>query len=131
MLVTMFKSKIHRATVTGADLEYEGSITLDPDLMEAAGISLYEQVQVLNINTGDRFTTYTILGERGSGTICLNGAAARKAHRGDLVIILTYAQMTPEEAEGWEPRVVLVDEKNRISKVSGEIKVAPHFDEVN
>lgn len=131
MLVTMFKSKIHRATVTGADLDYEGSITIDPDLMEAAGISLYEQVQVLNINTGDRFTTYTILGERGSGTICLNGAAARKAQRGDLVIILTYAQMTPEEAEGWEPRVVLVDEKNRIAKVSGEIKVAPRFDEVN
>jgi aspartate 1-decarboxylase len=130
MMVTMFKSKIHRATITQADLNYEGSITLDPDLMEAAGIQVYEQVHVLNINTGDRFTTYAILGQRGAGVVCLNGAAARKGQPGDLVIILTYAQMSHEEAQGWVPRVVLVDEKNRIAKVSGEIKVAPHFDEV-
>lgn len=121
MMVTMFKSKIHRATITQADLNYEGSLTLDPDLMEAAGIQVYEQVQVLNINTGDRFATYAILGERGSGVVCLNGAAARKGQPGDLVIVLTYAQVDAEEAAGWEPRVVLVDEKNRISKVTGSI----------
>ncbi|MFP4500101.1 MAG: aspartate 1-decarboxylase [Candidatus Hydrogenedentota bacterium] len=121
MMVTMFKSKVHRATITQADLNYEGSLTLDPDLLEAAGINVYEQVQVLNINTGDRFSTYTILGERGSGVVCLNGAAARLGQPGDLVIVLTYAQVEAEEAKDWEPRVVLVDAENRISKVSGRL----------
>jgi aspartate 1-decarboxylase len=121
MMVTMFKSKVHRATITQADLNYEGSLTLDPDLLEAAGINVYEQVQVLNINTGDRFATYAILGERGSGVVCLNGAAARKGQPGDLVIVLTYAQVDAEEAKEWEPRVVLVDGQNRISKVTGRL----------
>ena len=114
MLLNMFKSKVHRATVTQADLNYSGSLTLDADLMEAAGMLEYEQVSVLNINTGDRFATYLIRGERGSGVVCLNGAAARKGQPGDLVIILTYAQMDAEEAQSHTPKVVCVDEKNHI-----------------
>lgn len=117
MQVTMLKSKIHRATVTQADLNYKGSLTLDPDLIEAADMLVYEQVQVLNVNTGDRFTTYIIEGERGSGVVCLNGAAARLGHPGDLIIVVTYAQMNAEKAKAYQPKVVHVDARNRVSEV--------------
>lgn len=111
----MLKSKIHRATVTDANLEYEGSITLDPILMEAADILEHEQVQVLDIDNGNRFSTYAITGVRGSGDVCLNGAAARLVHVGDKVIILTYTALEDEAARRWTPIVVHVDEENRIS----------------
>jgi len=110
-----FKSKIHRATVTEANLNYEGSVTVDADLLEAAGILPHEQVQILNVNNGERFDTYAIRGPRGSGTVCLNGPAARLAHVGDLVIILTYAVMERTELERHSPTVVLVDAKNRVA----------------
>jgi len=113
MMRTMFKSKIHRATVTEANLNYAGSITIDSDLLKAADILEYEQVSVVNINTGARFETYTIAGPAGSGVICLNGGAARLAHPGDLVIIITYAQMTEADLEQFHPTVVLVDAQNR------------------
>jgi aspartate 1-decarboxylase len=114
MHLTLFKSKIHRATVTECDLGYEGSITIDPLLLDAANMLPYEQVDVLNINNGARFTTYTIAGKRGSGEIKVNGAAARLAQRGDLVIICTFAQMSEEAAKTWKPTVVHVDGKNAI-----------------
>jgi aspartate 1-decarboxylase len=117
MMITMLKSKVHRATVTMADLNYAGSLTLDPLLIEAAGFMLHEQVHVLNINTGARFVTYVIPGERGGGTVCLNGAAARLGQPGDLIIAITYAQMTPEEAAKHKPTVVHVDAQNRIVRV--------------
>lgn len=117
MFVRMFKSKIHRATITQADLHYKGSCTLDPDLIEAANMMPYEEIHVLNINSGARFTTYIIEGERGKGECCLNGAAARLGQPGDLVIILTYAQMEAEEARKHQPTVVHVDEKNHITEV--------------
>jgi aspartate 1-decarboxylase len=110
----MLKSKIHRATVTDANINYEGSITIDKKLMEAADIIPYEQVHVLNINNGARFTTYAIEGEAGSGEICLNGAAARLAVKGDLVIILTYFQLEEDELQNYKPKIVHVDEKNAI-----------------
>ena len=119
MNVTMFKSKVHRATITQADLNYPGSLTLDRDLIDAAGMLLYEQVQVLNITTGDRFTTYIIEGERGSGVVCLNGAAARLGQPGDLIIALTYAQMSLDEAREFVPTIVHVDEHNHITEVVG------------
>ncbi len=118
---TMLKSKIHRATVTDGNIDYEGSITIDTKLIEAADMLPYEQVQVLNINNGARFSTYVIEGEPGSGEICLNGAAARLAVRGDLVIILTYTDMTEEEARNYKPRIVLVDEKNAVVKDLDEV----------
>lgn len=111
---TMLKSKIHRATVTDANIDYEGSITIDTRLMEAADILPYEQVHVLNINNGARFTTYAIEGEAGSGEICLNGAAARLAVKGDLVIILTYTQVKEEDVRHFQPKVVHVDKNNAI-----------------
>lgn len=120
MLISMFKSKIHRATVTQAELNYVGSVTIDRDLIDAAGLRVYEQVDVLNINNGTRFTTYVIEGERGSGTICLNGACARLAAVGDLVIIVSYAQMTPAEADQHRPRTVHVDARNRLTDVVNE-----------
>ena len=110
---TMLKSKIHRATVTDANLNYVGSITVDTDLLEAADILPYEHVFVLNINTGARFETYAIEGPAGGGDICLNGAAARLAQPGDLVIVLTYAQYEEGGLEGFEPTVVHVDAQNR------------------
>jgi aspartate 1-decarboxylase len=113
MRLSAFKSKIHRATVTEANLNYEGSVTLDADLMDAANILPHEQVQVLNVNNGERFDTYAIRGPRGSGMVCLNGPAARLAQVGDMVIILTYAWMEREELERHTPKVVLVDERNR------------------
>ncbi len=111
---TMLKSKIHRATVTDADINYEGSITIDTKLMKAADIVPYEQVQVLNINNGARFTTYAIEGKEASGEICLNGAAARLAVPGDLVIILTYHEVPEEAIANYRPRIVLVNERNEI-----------------
>ena len=114
MRLHAFKSKIHRATVTEADLNYEGSVTIDSDLMHAADILPHEQVQVLNVMNGERFDTYAIAGPSGSGVICLNGPAARLAHVGDLVIILTYAEMEREDLLRHEPKVVLVDERNRV-----------------
>lgn len=109
----MFKSKIHRATVTDADLNYEGSITIDKDLMDLAGIVTYEKVDIYNITNGARFSTYTIDGERGSGKICLNGAAARMVQAGDLIIIVTYGMFDEGEIKDLKPIVVQVDAKNR------------------
>jgi aspartate 1-decarboxylase len=116
MRLVAFKSKIHRATVTGADLNYEGSVTIDADLMDAADILPHEQVQILNVNNGERFDTYAIRGPRGSGVIRLNGPAARLAHVGDPVIILTYAAMEREELLRHAPTIVYVDDRNRIRK---------------
>lgn len=115
MFIHRFKSKIHRATVTEANLNYIGSITIDETLMEAAGLYEGEKVQIVNNNNGERFETYTIKGKRDSGVICLNGAAARRVAVGDIVIIISYALMTPEEAETFEPKIVFADENNRIS----------------
>ena len=114
MRLTAYKSKIHRATVTEANLNYEGSVTIDSDLMDAAQILPHEQVQVLNVNNGERFDTYAIRGPRGSGVICLNGPAARLAHVGDRVIIITYALMEREELLRLAPIMVMVDDRNRI-----------------
>jgi aspartate 1-decarboxylase len=114
MQLTMLKSKIHRAKVTDANLNYEGSITIDRDLIESAGMLLHEQVHIVNINNGARFETYIIEGERGSGTICLNGAAARLVQPEDLIIVISYASMSQEMAEKHQPIVVQVDENNRV-----------------
>lgn len=121
----MLKSKIHRATVTQADLHYEGSITLDPELMEAADILPFEQVHVLDIDNGNRLQTYAIEGARGSGQICINGAAARLVSPGDMVIILGYGQVAEEEARGFRPRLVYVDGENRITRLGHVIEPAP------
>lgn len=118
MQITMLKGKIHRAIVQQAELNYVGSITVDPELMEQAGILEYELVQIVDVENGNRFETYTIGGEPGSGMICLNGAAARQAQVGDHVIIMCYCQMTPEEAKDHKPKVVFVDEQNHISRVT-------------
>ena len=114
---TMCKSKIHRATVRDANLDYEGSITLDPVLMEAADLLPYEQVQVVDIDNGARFETYTIVGERGSGDVTLNGAAARLVQPGDRVIVISYAVYDESELEAFEPKLVFVDGDNRIVRV--------------
>ncbi len=118
MLLDMLKGKIHRATVVQAELDYVGSITVDVDLLEAAGILEYEKVQIVDINNGMRFETYTIAGERGSGMICLNGAAARCVQKGDKIIIMCYAQMTPEEVKTNKPKVVFVDDNNKIARLT-------------
>ena len=118
MQITMLKGKIHRAIVQQAELNYVGSITVDPELMEQAGILEYELVQIVDVENGNRFETYTIAGEPGSGMICLNGAAASQAQVGDHVIIMCYCQMTPEEAKDHKPKVVFVDEQNHISRVT-------------
>lgn len=114
MYLHLLKSKLHCATVTEANLHYMGSITIDEDLMDAAGLLPNEQVHVVNNNNGERIETYVIRGERGSGCICLNGAAARKFQVGDSIIIMAYATMTAEEAQNFSPRVIFPDEKNRI-----------------
>ncbi|MGB3455403.1 MAG: aspartate 1-decarboxylase [Litorimonas sp.] len=114
MILTMMKGKIHRATVTQADLHYEGSISIDRDLLDQAGILPNEQVDILNIDNGERFTTYAITAPRGSKTFGLNGAAARKVQVGDRVIIITYAQMEAEVAKTYDPKVVLLDENNEV-----------------
>lgn len=118
MYLNVLKSKIHRATVVQAELNYVGSITVDEDLMDAAGIFEYEKVQIVDVDNGNRFETYVIAGERGSGMICLNGAAARMVREGDKVIIMCYAQMTPEEHKENRPKVVFVDDDNKISRIS-------------
>ena len=118
MQYNMLKGKIHRAVVKQAELNYVGSITIDPKLMEAAGILEYEQVQIVDVENGNRFETYTIDGEPGSGMICLNGAAARQVQVGDHVIIMAYCQMDAKEAADHKPKVVFVDEENHISRVS-------------
>jgi aspartate 1-decarboxylase len=118
---TMFKSKIHRGRVTGSDLNYVGSITVDADLLDAADILEHELVHVLDIDNGARFETYTIAGERGSGDMCINGAAARLVHTGDRVIVVSYAEYDEEELKRYEPRVVHVDEDNRIVTVDDAV----------
>jgi aspartate 1-decarboxylase len=118
MNVSMLKCKIHRATVTNADLNYEGSISIDPMLIEATGLFINERVDIYNINNGARFSTYVIKGK--SGEICLNGSAARHVQKGDLVIICAYCGMTAEEAPKHEPKIVFVDANNRISKIKNE-----------
>lgn len=117
MNLTMLKGKIHRAKVVQAELDYVGSITVDIDLLEAAGILEYEKVAVVDVTNGARLETYTIAGERGSGMICLNGAAAKLINSGDTVIIMAYADMTEEEAKAFRPRVVFVDDDNKITSV--------------
>ena len=118
---TMLKSKIHRATITDSDLHYVGSITIDPELLEAADILEFEQVAVVDVDTGARFETYTIAGEPGSGEIKVNGAAARLVHDGDTIIVISYAQYSREEMEHYEPRVVHVDRANRIIDVDAAV----------
>ncbi len=119
MLLTMLKGKIHRATVTQAELNYVGSVTVDLDLLDAAGIYEYEKVQIVDINNGNRFETYTIAGARGSNIICINGAAARCVSPGDKIIIMAYALLTPEEIENnYSPKVVFVEDDNKITKIA-------------
>lgn len=113
MLIEFLFSKIHRATVTDANLEYVGSITIDETLMNAANLKEWQKVEILDINNGERFQTYVIKGEADSGVICLNGAAARKVQKGDKVIIVSYAQFTQEERNGFEPTIVIVDDNNK------------------
>jgi aspartate 1-decarboxylase len=121
---TMLKSKIHRATVTDANLHYEGSVTIDPALMEAADMLPFEQVHLLDIDNGARLTTYAIEGERGSGEVCVNGAAAHLIHQGDTIIILSYLQVPEERARSHQPRLIYVDGANRIERTGHTI--APH-----
>ena len=118
MLLTMMKAKLHRATVTHADLEYEGSIAIDKNLLEAAGILPHEQVDVLNITNGERFTTYAIEAPRGSRVIGVNGAAARRVQKGDKVIVVTYCQMDAELARQHAPNVVLLDDANDVKRAA-------------
>ncbi|VDH01650.1 Aspartate 1-decarboxylase precursor [Lysinibacillus sphaericus] len=120
MFRTMLTSKLHRATVTEANLNYVGSITIDEDLLDAASILVNEKVQIVNNNNGERFETYTIPGKRGSGMICVNGAAARLVQPGDIVIILAYALMTDEEAQQHAPTVLLMDEHNNVNQIIKE-----------
>ena len=115
MLLQIFKSKIHRAVVTEANLNYIGSITIDEALMEAANLYEGEKVQIVNNNNGERIETYVLRGERNSGTVCLNGAAARKCEVGDVIIIISYALMTPEEAKSFKPAAVFPDQNNRLA----------------
>ncbi len=120
MILTMFKSKLHRATVTEANLNYVGSVTIDKKLLDAAGILVGEKVQIVNNNNGARLETYTIEGEPGSGIVCLNGAAARLVQPGDQVIIIAYAMMDAKEAIGFEPTILLLDENNQIVQTKHE-----------
>lgn len=122
MFRTVFKSKLHRATVTQACLDYVGSITIDEDLMDAAGILINEKVQVVDINNGERLETYAIPGPRGSGVICLNGAAARLVQPGDKVIIITYAVLDDKEARDWKPTVAFLNDANQIAELKNEEK---------
>ncbi|MEZ6092932.1 MAG: aspartate 1-decarboxylase [Pirellulaceae bacterium] len=117
MLRTFLRSKIHRATVTQADLNYEGSIMIDQELLDAAGLLQFEKVEIYNVSNGNRLATYVIPGERGCGVICLNGAAARMASPGDLVIICCYREFTDEELESHRAAIIMVDESNRITSV--------------
>lgn len=127
----MFKSKLHRARITQADLYYEGSLTIDEELMEAADLLAYEKVSVVNINNGERFETYVIPGARGGRDICLNGAAARKGHIGDEVIIISYTTMDDAAARTWQPTVVLVDRNNDVASVSRSVEAYTHIGNSN
>ena len=118
MTISVLKSKIHRATVTQSELDYIGSITIDGELLEKAGILEYQKVQIVDVNNGSRFETYTICGERGSGIICLNGAAARCVQKGDKIIIMAYADMTPQEAANNPPTVLFLDDKNAVQRIT-------------
>lgn len=118
MEITMLKGKIHRAKVVQAELDYVGSITVDEDLLDAAGILEYEKVQIVDINNGSRFETYTIAGERGSGLICLNGAAARCVQVNDKIIIMSYCNVNSDEAKNFKPTVVFVDDNNKVERIS-------------
>jgi aspartate 1-decarboxylase len=118
MMLTMLKGKIHRATVTQADLDYVGSITVDEDLLDAAGILEYQRVEIADVDNGERFATYTIAGERGSGIVCLNGAAAHCASVGDKVIIMAYADVDAQEARAVKPTAVFVDEDNHVRRIT-------------
>lgn len=121
---TMLKGKIHRATVTGADLHYEGSVTIDPALMEASGLLPFEQVQLLDVDNGARLTTYAIEGRRGSGDVIVNGAAAHLIHQGDTVIVLHYVTVSEEEAQRMQPSLVYVNERNEIVRTGHSIETA-------
>ena len=123
MEITLLKSKLHQATVTLTELEYEGSCAIDADLLSAAGINEYEQIQIYNLNNGERFTTYAIQAEAGSGVISVNGAAAHKANIGDRVIICCYARMTQEEVVKFKPSLVYLDAANQITRTSNQIPV--------
>lgn len=123
MLLEMLKCKIHRATVTQAELDYVGSITIDANLLKASGLLPYEKVHIVDINNGERFETYVIEGPAGSGTICLNGAAARKVQVNDKIIIMAYAQVTPDEAATLKPQVVFVTDNNQIEKITDYEKI--------
>ena len=116
MNITMLYSKLHRATVTEANLNYVGSITIDQDLLDAANMRVGQKIDIVNINNGERFSTYIIAGKRGQKEICLNGAAARKVHIGDKIIVIAYASMSEEEAEGFEPKIVILNDDNTIAK---------------
>jgi aspartate 1-decarboxylase len=121
MFRNMLRSKIHRATVTGADLHYEGSVTVDADLLARADIIPHQEVEIWNVTNGERFRTYALRGLPGSGVVCINGAAAHKARAGDLVIIATFGWMTEAEARDWEPKLVFVDAQNRpVERAGGE-----------
>ncbi|MDD4924480.1 MAG: aspartate 1-decarboxylase [Dehalococcoidales bacterium] len=121
----MMKSKIHRARVTDLNIDYEGSITIDRNLLQAADILPYEQVHVLNVNNGERFLTYVLEGEAGSGQVCLNGAAARLVCKGDIVIILTYSQVAENDTEDFSPTMVYVNKKNEITAIKRSIESLP------
>lgn len=121
MLLEMLYSKIHRATVTDANLNYVGSITIDEDLLDASCMRVGQKVEILNINNGERFSTYVILGERGKKDMCLNGAAARKVQKGDKIIVVAYATYSDEELKNYKPKVVLVDDENTITEVLDKI----------
>jgi len=116
MQITMLHGKIHRATVTDANLNYVGSITIDRELLEASGMRVGQKVDIVNVNNGERFSTYTIPGERGKREICLNGAAARKVHVGDKIIIIAYAQMSEEEADRFRPKIVILNDDNTVAQ---------------
>lgn len=128
MKLTMFKSKLHQMKVTEANLHYEGSITIDKELLDEAGILPYEKVQVVNINNGARLETYTIPGDAGSRVCCLNGAAARKTQVGDRIIVISYAEMTPEEAKDFKPKIVIVDENNDPKTIVDKTEYATKYD---
>jgi aspartate 1-decarboxylase len=116
MNITMLYSKLHRATVTDANLDYVGSITIDQDLLDASAMRVGQKIDIVNINNGERFSTYIIPGERGKGDICLNGAAARKVQKGDKIIIIAYATMTQEEADSYKPKIIILEEDNTIAQ---------------
>jgi len=116
MTITMLHSKIHRATVTDANLNYVGSITIDRDLIDEARMRIGQKIDIVNVNNGERFSTYIIAGERGSRDMCLNGAAARKVHKGDKIIVIAYAQMDEKEADTYKPKIVILDDDNAIAQ---------------